>query len=147
MSIVGPSWLTFGGSIALAFALGGAGGFFKGLSHEKQAEAARVSKQTIDNAITSAKTARATFRLQEVRDADQIRINDRLADALQRLRNRPADRVPAAATLACAGATGAQLSGPDAGFLERLAARGDQLRADLATCRGWIEKVTEPIRR
>ncbi len=85
-------------------------------------------------------TSRTTFRLQENRDAEQILIADRLADALERLRMRPARR-PAAATAACEGATGAQLSGPDGGFLEREAARADQLRSALSECYGWVDAV------
>jgi hypothetical protein len=86
------------------------------------------------------RTSRATFRLQENRDAESIRINDRLADALERLRSRP-ERRAAAATPACEGSTGAQLSGPDGGFLEREAARADQLREALRQCYGWIDAV------
>jgi len=85
--------------------------------------------------------ARTTFRLAEVKDADDIRTNDRLADALQRLRERP-NRKASAATAACAGATGAELSGPDGGFLEREAARAEGLRNALKECYGWIDEVT-----
>lgn len=73
--------------------------------------------------------------------ADKVRsVNRRLADALERLRNRP-ERMPESARSACEGGTGAELSGQDAGFLEREAARADQLRADLEACYGWIETV------
>jgi hypothetical protein len=72
---------------------------------------------------------------------DQIdRINGRLADALERLRQRP-ERMPAPARAACEGATGAELSGPDGGFLEREAARADSLRTALAECYTWIDTV------
>lgn len=60
--------------------------------------------------------------------------------ALRRLRDRP-ERLPAASTPACNGATGAQLSRPDAEFLTGEAARADQLRADLDACYGWVEAV------
>lgn len=60
--------------------------------------------------------------------------------AVRELRNRP-DRLPEASTAACDGATGAQLSRPDAAFLVGEAARADQLRADLAACEGWVETV------
>jgi hypothetical protein len=86
-------------------------------------------------------TARQTFRNQENRDAEDLAVHARLADALERLRKRP-DRMPAAATAACEGGTGAQLSGPDAGFLEREAARADLLRSALRECYGWVDAVT-----
>lgn len=65
-------------------------------------------------------------------------ISGRLADALVSLHNRPA-RLPEPARAACAGATGAELSGPDAAFLEREAARADTLRAALARCQGQTD--------
>lgn len=87
-----------------------------------------------------ARTARQTFRAQEVRDAETIRINERLADALERLRERPA-RLPEPARVTCQGATGAELSGPDAGFLQREAARADSLREALRECYAWVDAV------
>lgn len=98
-------------------------------------------KATQDAAAAFKTNAAQTFRLAEVKDAESIRINDRLADALERLRKRP-ERRAAAATPACEGATGAQLSGPDGAFLEREAARADQLRTALGECYGWIDAVT-----
>jgi hypothetical protein len=145
MSLLGPAWTTYAGSVALAIALAGATGFYQGSKHEKANEAVRLAQQGADARAKEQATAKTTFRLQEVRDGEDIRINDRLADALQRLRNHPAERMSPAATPASAGATGRELSGPDAGFLERLAARGDRLRADLETCRGWIETVTGKV--
>jgi hypothetical protein len=80
----------------------------------------------------------------EVNDEQHKTELDRIAAArdaaLRRLRERP-ERVPAAATPACDGASGAQLSRPDAGFLTGEAARADQLRADLDACYGWVEAV------
>ena len=83
-------------------------------------------------------------RIEAQRNEKQQRINDelqrqtrlvgaRLADVLAGLRNRP-ERLPEPAREACQGASGAELSGPDAAFLVRLAARADQLRADLTAC-------------
>lgn len=98
-------------------------------------------KATQDAATAFKTKAALTFRLAEVKDAESIRINDRLADALERLRKRP-ERRAAAATPACEGATGAQLSGPDGGFLEREAARADELRSALSECYGWVDAVS-----
>jgi len=90
--------------------------------------------------LKARETARQTFRAMENRDAEDLAVHARLADALERLRKRP-DRVPAAAAPACEGATGAQLSGPDAGVLEREAARADLLRSALRECYGWVDAV------
>lgn len=79
---------------------------------------------------------------QEMHDEELRAVNDRLADALERLRARPG-RMPEASVPACNGATGAQLSGPDAAFLEREAARADSIAADLEACRAWVEAVTK----
>lgn len=74
--------------------------------------------------------------------ADAVRdVNRKLSDALERLRKRP-ERRHEPASAACEGGTGAELSGPDAGFLEREAARADELRAALGACYQWIDQVT-----
>lgn len=65
----------------------------------------------------------------------------RLQRELERLRNRP--ERPAgmseAPRPACAGATGAELSRPDAEFLVREAARADDVRAGLVACYAVID--------
>ena len=74
---------------------------------------------------------------------EQIRdVNTRLADALERLRQRP-ERIKRVAA-ACAGTTGAELSGPDAGFLEREAARADRLRSALQACYDQYDAMRQP---
>jgi hypothetical protein len=79
--------------------------------------------------------------LNEVHHAEVARLSAALERARVELRNRP-DRMPEASRQACPGATGAELSRPDAEFLVGEAARADQLRADLEACTGWIEEVT-----
>ncbi|MGE5452416.1 MAG: hypothetical protein ACM3VZ_11320 [Acidobacteriota bacterium] len=79
-------------------------------------------------------------KARSTRDDEIDRINTSLADALERLRKRP-DRMPEASRSTCEGATGAQLSGPDSGFLSREAARADSLRAALSECYDWIDTV------
>jgi len=79
--------------------------------------------------------------LQEIHHAEVRRLSAELERVRSELRNRP-DRMPEASREACAGATGAELSRTDAEFLVGEAARGDQLRADLAECQGWVEAVT-----
>jgi len=85
--------------------------------------------------------SRETFRLRETRDAEIDRIHTRLADALERLRQRP-ERLPEPARAACEGATGAQLAAGDAGFLERYAADAAEQQAKLDECYGRLEQVS-----
>ena len=74
--------------------------------------------------------------------ADEVRtINDRLAVALERLRKRP-ERMPEPARSACSGATGRELAGVDAAFLERYAARAARQESALNACYAWMDTVT-----
>lgn len=138
LPIPGP-WLLLAGLLAVACA--GLGGYVKG--HRDAALAAEVETLRQSNAALAAQQ-----KLQErVNDITLQAQRDRRAislqrdAALERLRNRPADRLPEPARAACAGSTGAELSRPDAGFLVRLAAEADDLRADLKACRAWIDAV------
>lgn len=101
-----------------------------------QADAQRA-RQEADNAAEAQRLQQLQAdRRQEIEDAKdrQLRaVSAQLADALVQLRNRP-ERLPEASRAACSGATGAELSGPDAGFLVREAARADELRAALDAC-------------
>lgn len=54
--------------------------------------------------------------------------------AAGRLRDARKARMPEAARAECQGGTGAELSGPDAEFLVREAARADTVRAALTSC-------------
>lgn len=81
-----------------------------------------------------------TEALRELKDEEIARIARERDDALLRLRNRPG-RMPSASAPSCQGATGAQLSGPDAGFLVGLAAEGARIAAELDECHAWIEEV------
>src|SRR6185503_8568699 len=84
---------------------------------------------------------------QENKD-ENARIADRYAAQLDSLRKR-ADRRPAhtggvpEATDTCQGATGAELSRSDAGFLAGLAARADQHRAALDACYRAYDAVSQ----
>lgn len=120
------------GLLLAAFALGWH------FSNERQA-AARV--KAIEQAReVEEKWQTNTEALQEVKDAEIARIARERDDALRRLRDRPG-RMPEASAPSCQGATGAQLSGPDAGFLVGLAAEGARIAAELAECRAWIDEV------
>lgn len=67
-------------------------------------------------------------------------VNAGLSADLEWLRNRPARRLQAA-EVDCKGGTGAELSGPDAGFLAREAARADTLRNALKACYSYADAL------
>lgn len=73
----------------------------------------------------------------------QRSIADRLNSDLERLRNRPPRviRVPGDPATECQGATGAELSREDAGFLVREAASADRHRAALAACYAYADSL------
>lgn len=74
-------------------------------------------------------------------------IRTELDRALDELRKRPS-RVPVPnATGAAKGATGAELSREDAGFLTREAARADALRAELQYCYRMYDEAKESLVR
>ena len=72
----------------------------------------------------------------------QRRINDQLNDDLDKLRKRAnRKQQPKGAELVCEGATGADLSSEDAGFLTREAARADTIRTALEGCYSYTDTV------
>ena len=127
--------------IAAAAAISAAAGFYGGWTIKQgQWDAATVAAQ--QDAQTQRERQDAEIAKQNQAHADQVRtVNRKLADALERLRNRP-ERNNEPARAACEGSTGAELSGPDAAFLEREAARADELRAAVSACYAWIDEVT-----
>ena len=126
--------------IAGAALISAAAGFYGGWAIKQgQWDAATVAAQ--QESKTQREQQDAAIAKQNQAHADQVRaVNRRLADALERLRNRP-ERASEAARASCEGGSGAELSRPDAGFLEREAARADELRSALATCYAWIDTV------
>lgn len=126
-----PAWLW------LVAALAGWGWWNSHQLRAERAAAAQARAEATQEArrFEQAHAARVQ-EIQDAKDADLRRIGGRLAAALDRLRDRPkrpAD-MPEAGRAACAGATGAELSGPDAAFLAGEAARADTLRAELGAC-------------
>jgi hypothetical protein len=126
--------------IALVAAAGlalSAGAWIHGRSHGIEITEVRYAAQAAEaNREARRFEQQRTREVQDAQDArdTQIRsINARLTDALDRLRERPG-RLPEPSRSACQGATGAELSGADAAFLERFSARADSLRAELAAC-------------
>lgn len=122
------------------------GAYFKGRSdmdavwEQKMIVAERAAH---DREIKLQEAANEISRQYQV---DRTRISADLADALERLRDR-AERLPEPARAACHGGTGAELSRSDAGFLEREAARADELRAALGACKAWVDNVITMTRK
>ncbi|RYF30744.1 MAG: hypothetical protein EOO23_04445 [Comamonadaceae bacterium] len=111
-----------------------------GIKYHVGVVAARTLSETNEARQIEQRRGAMQTEITEAKNAEINSINRRLADALERLRNRP-DRLPID-PVACKGATGAELSGPDAGFLEREAARADSLRAALSACYKQYDSLT-----
>lgn len=126
--------------ITAALAAGVAIGGYTGWTlNQARHDAAMVAAQ--QEAQQTKDQHNAQLAKQNQAHADAVRdVNRKLSDALERLRKRP-ERRSDPARAACEGGTGAELSGPDAGFLEREAARADELRASLIACYQWIDQV------
>jgi len=112
-----------------------------------EAKTNKDQKDAIEQALTTERAkqekANAAIRKQA---SEQAAINDRLRTDLDSLRNRHerATNVSAGARPACTGATGAELSRSDAGFLVGEAARADEIRAGLAACYAVIDSTVQP---
>ena len=113
------------------------------------------AKAKLDAATARAKSAELTMKT-KIKEANDERdkkiavINDRLSAALHQLRTRPARRADASAegagtTGRCAGASGVELSRPDAGFLEGEAARADRYVIELNACNARADGVARAI--
>jgi hypothetical protein len=115
------------------------------------AQIATITGEIASQREAAVTEARAEERRLQAETNDILRgLNEKLLDtnaALERdidgLRNRPPRivRVPGDPGPECAGTTGAELSGPDAQFLARLAARADRLRASLGACYAYADSL------
>jgi hypothetical protein len=139
----------------LALSLAGSGFLYWRLD-AAQDELAAVRAAAVSAALAYSENARQIEQqhaqrvqgITDAKDATLRRVRAAAAADLDRLRDR-ADRVPGADIAprpACAGATGAELSGRDAAFLVGLAERADWLRAELAACqqREHAGEVSQP---
>jgi len=128
-----------GGLVALAVAFGigmATNGYMRDAKENKQLLAAQSAAIQIKDAWN------ADIARQKQEQADEVaRINDRLSDALVRLRNRP-DRLPEPARKACEGATGAELAAGDGEFLTRYAAAAAAQQTALMECYAWVDTIT-----
>jgi hypothetical protein len=136
-------------AIALLAAAFGGWCFVKGVDYEQaRFEAYRAAQEkAVLVQVNKAATATANLQigasaLEEVSNEKQDAITARLNRALAELRQRP-DRVadvPQGST-ACVGNTGAQLAGPDAGFLEGYAADAARLRVAVDRCSAQYKQL------
>lgn len=123
-----------------------AGAWFHGHHHGKQAAELVTALAWLESAEAARKieqkrqgAANAALKKQ---NEELAGINARLIDDVARLQQRPArPSLSEAGRPACSGASGAELSGPDAGFLAREAARADRLRAALTACYSIIDHI------
>ena len=143
MSLFGPSWLTFAGSVALSGALLGTVGFVKGCDYEKGKATAALLKATQEAREIEANWQINLQAQNELDVEEKVRMAANYDRGLERLRNRAPVRMPQAAASACVGAGPEQLSRPDAELALRIAADADQTAADLRTCKAWIKAVTQ----
>ena len=143
LPILGPSWTTYFGSLGLVAVAVLCGGIVIGSDHEKAKATTAILKAQQEARETEAKW-QINLEAQNELHAEEIdRINTARLTAERGLRNR-AGRMPAPSASAAdaAGATGRELSRPDAEFLAGLAADADRTAADLRACQAWIKAVT-----
>lgn len=143
--------------IALALLVAGAGsfGWVKGAAHVEKSFDIYRSQQEATTARAAAKAAQLTTdlkaraaELEKIKNDEIKAIDLRLSTALASLRSRPARRVETPATAAaCTGATGADLSRPDAEFLVGEAARADHQRQRLDLCVRQYNQVIDAVDR
>ncbi|MGA0608813.1 hypothetical protein [Caldimonas sp. KR1-144] len=130
MSLLDPRvWLAV---MALCLASYGAGRFQQWRADDRAGKAVALAA-TQDAREREAAARKSEREIADAQLANLRRINARLAADLDGLRNRP-DRLPDTERAACTGTSGAELSGPDAGFLVREAARADAVLAALRAC-------------
>lgn len=123
------------------------------LTAERAAHAEELRKREVQRGVDERAARSAEHQMAEaIGIVEQEKINeiDRIrraaADSIARLQNRP-DRQPASTggtgpqTPACQGATGAELSRPDAIFLDGEATRADEHRAALSACYAAYDSI------
>ena len=121
--------LTYVKIIAVALLLSGA--WYSGFSFESGRFEAYKVRQTQLVQEAEQKHQEAADQIRKEKDAQIASINNSLADALIKLRERPSRAQNAANGQ---GGTGLSLSAEDSVFLEREAARADILRSSLSAC-------------
>lgn len=140
--LIYPMLLRIAGGLALLAAIW-LHGWNTGKDGEQQKAQAAALKQTAAILAKEREWSREIKVSTDAKDDELRRVGIERDAAIASLRNRPANRLPAAASPACAGASPASLSQSDAGVALGLAAAADQLRAEYQACRSWIEAVSK----
>lgn len=139
LSLLNPTTL-LAALLALLGAFGA--GFYKGSAEEKgkAAQALLVAVQKAND--TEAKWKVNLEAQDELDQEERTRMAAAYDAGIQRLRQRVPERLPAASSEACAGASPAQLAAPDAERFERIGRDCRAVQLDLEKARAWIETVT-----
>lgn len=139
LSLLNPSAL-LAALLALLGAFGA--GWYKGREEEKgkAVQALLVAAQKAND--TEAKWKVNLEAQDELDQEERTRMAAAYDAGIQRLRQRVPERLPVAASEACAGASPAQLAASDAGRFERIGRDCRAVQLDLEKARQWIETVT-----
>lgn len=121
-----------------------AAAFYSGVWHEYFEAREKLKKMSEKVELVEEQWKTNVEALQEIHDETTKKITGRLNIALRELRDR-ADRRPESAAPSCQGATGRELSRPDAEFLEGFAARAESQRAALIQCYGWVDEAEKQL--
>lgn len=118
-------------------------GYEEGINDEKTSWNASEQARLHDDIRRSDNLAADVEAIRKEKDDEIASINTKYLAQLDGLRQRPDTRVSATDTARtrCTGATGRELSRPDATFLAGLAARADTQRTALAACYQEIDKI------
>jgi hypothetical protein len=129
--------------VALALMLSSyAGGRWQQYQSDHKAQVAELLKSSEQARAKEQAWQLDAQTIEEVHSEELRRVAAQHVRDLDGVRGRSA-RLPDAAQQACAGASPAALSAPDAAVLIGYAAEFDGLRADYQACKTWIETVTE----
>jgi hypothetical protein len=129
-------------AVAIACGVSYAAGRYQQYRADEKAHAADMALAAEKTRELERNAEKVNQRITDAKDKELRSVRARLDVALERLRERP-ERLPEAARPACEGATGAELSGRDAAFLERLAARANVIREELKACQDREHGRTE----
>ena len=103
-------------------------------------EKARIATEAAASA-ERAKSAANIFRIQENRDAENIRTGDQLSDALRRLRVSASVRAAAVPASGAGADPERELPDENREALLRLGAEADRLRSDYRACREFVDSL------
>lgn len=130
--------------IVLGFALALSLAYFKGALDSERKLELKAANQTVTQVQGARKTEQSAQIKENANAVDlqkKLRVVQSELDAARvRLRQRP-QPMPEAARANCQGATGGELSAPDAEVLTEFAAEADGLRAGLGACYDYADRV------